>query len=580
MISRADQEVLEQMVGPATFERACGYAHGGAVGNRTWSLGGTRVVGEVQGGAARPYVASVELTRTDSEGLSGFRATCTCPVGVNCKHAVALVLAEDPDEKGDEGEEPTGPPTLTLLRGDGEGPPSGEGAGARRGTATPGPDDWAFPLEALLVGHDRPEEVPAEEPGPDEIALQFELSLGALGSARRAGPAGPGIKVRPVVPGRSGGWVRGGISWSSLDYFSYGRRRSERFAERLLLVKELLALSRLASRPSLYTATDETVRLEAINSRRLWDLLGEARALGLPLVQAGRGARPVMLLPTPAEVTIDVTRTATGLRAEPRIGTSSLRLPLETSMLIGRPAHGIAWWDELPSPSGRAQTGGLGLAALDTPVDDDLRAFLRTATVEVPHHDEERFVRTLVPKLRRRVAVGSSDGSVELPEARPATLVLSVRHDEGPRLELTWTRRGRRRAPAPVDGARAVPLDRAAEESLMDSVLAAASPLPELFERGRTGERLAPVAHLAGMTAVRFVTEVLPALEAIDGVVIEHAGRSPSTGRRRQPRWSAWVASASGDNDWFDLTVAVTVGWRGGPLRRALRGPGRGRRPT
>ncbi len=120
MISRADQEVLEQMVGPATFERACGYAHGGAVGNRTWSLGGTRVVGEVQGGAARPYVASVELTRTDSEGLSGFRATCTCPVGVNCKHAVALVLAEDPDDKGDEGEEPTGPPTLTLLRGDGE----------------------------------------------------------------------------------------------------------------------------------------------------------------------------------------------------------------------------------------------------------------------------------------------------------------------------------------------------------------------------------------------------------------------------------------------------------------------------
>ena len=559
MISRADQEVLEQMVGPATFERACGYAHGGAVGNRTWSLGGTRVVGEVQGGAARPYVASVELTRTDSEGLSGFRATCTCPVGVNCKHAVALVLAEDPDDKGDEGEEPTGPPTLTLLRGDGEVPPSGGGAGARRGTATAGPDDWAFPLEALLVGHDRPEEVPAEEPGPDEIALQFELSLGALGSARRAGPAGPGIKVRPVVPGRSGGWVRGGISWSSLDYFSYGRRRSERFAERLLLVKELLALSRLASRPSLYTATDETVRLEAINSRRLWDLLGEARALGLPLVQAGRGARPVMLLPTPAEVTIDVTRTATGLRAEPRIGTSSLRLPLETSMLIGRPAHGIAWWDELPSPSGRAQTGGLGLAALDTPVDDDLRAFLRTATVEVPHHDEERFVRTLVPKLRRRVAVGSSDGSVELPEARPATLVLSVRQDEGPRLELTWTRGGAE-GRQPLWTVRGRYRDRAAEESLMDSVLAAASPLPELFERGRTGERLAPVAYLAGMTAVRFVTEVLPALESIDGVVIEHAGGLPEFREATTAPVVKLGGTASGDSDWFDLTVAVTVG--------------------
>ncbi len=49
MISPADQVVLEQLVGSATFERGCGYAHGGAVRNRTWSPGGTRVVGEVQG---------------------------------------------------------------------------------------------------------------------------------------------------------------------------------------------------------------------------------------------------------------------------------------------------------------------------------------------------------------------------------------------------------------------------------------------------------------------------------------------------------------------------------------------------
>ena len=40
MISPADQEVLEQLVGTATFERGTGYAHGGAVRNRTWSPGG------------------------------------------------------------------------------------------------------------------------------------------------------------------------------------------------------------------------------------------------------------------------------------------------------------------------------------------------------------------------------------------------------------------------------------------------------------------------------------------------------------------------------------------------------------
>ena len=68
-------------------------------------------------------------------------------------------------------------------------------------------------------------------------------------------------------------------------------------------------------------------------------------------------------------------------------------------MLIGSPAHGIAWWDEPPgAASGEKRTGGLGLAPLATPVDDNLRAFLRTATVDVPHHDEKRFLRCVRPE--------------------------------------------------------------------------------------------------------------------------------------------------------------------------------------
>ena len=354
VITPADQEALEQLVGTATFERGSGYAHGGAVRNRTWSPGGTRVVGEVQGGAARPYVASVELTRSATQELADFQATCTCPVGVNCKHAVALVLADDPDDAGPV----TTRPTLTLVQGDGPAAhPSRSGRGAVRGLPEPSdPEHWALPLEALLGADDEAgPAAPLDDPEAAEIALLFELTLGAMTSARRSGSATPGIRVRPVVPGRSGNWVKGGISWSGLDYFAYGRTRSPRLKEQLALVKELLALSQLSSRPSNWGYQDETVRLESINSRRLWDLLGEARGLGLPLLQSGRSARAVALLPVPAAVTIDVTRTDTGLRAEPRIGTDALRLPLETSMLIGRPAHGIAWWEEQPAPSGGTQ---------------------------------------------------------------------------------------------------------------------------------------------------------------------------------------------------------------------------------
>ena len=84
--------------------------------------------------------------------------------------------------------------------------------------------------------------------------------------------------------------------------------------------------------------------------------------------------------------------------------------------------------------------------------------------------------------------------------------------------------------------------------------------MPELFERGRVGERLAPEARLAGMDAVRFVTELLPALEAIDGVVVEHVGALPEYREADAAPVVSLGGQESSDNDWFDLSVTVTVG--------------------
>ena len=149
MMTPADVKVLERLVGSGTFARGSSYARAGAVRTRTWSPGGTHVVGEIQGGERRPYVATVTLTRSNSKVLSGFQATCTCPVGANCKHAVALVMAELPTVHSDPA------PTLTLVRGD-SGPsrrtlddtlsddsPGLPGRGSR-------PTDWQLPLQTLL----------------------------------------------------------------------------------------------------------------------------------------------------------------------------------------------------------------------------------------------------------------------------------------------------------------------------------------------------------------------------------------------------------------------------------------------
>jgi superfamily II DNA or RNA helicase len=549
VISTADADVVERLVGTTTFARGSGYARSGAVRQRTWSPGGNRVVGEVQGGERKPYVATVTLTRTPSGVLSGFRATCTCPVGVNCKHAVALVLA-DVSTTAPAGQAPS----LTLIQGDAGRPPRTTDDGSAHSPARPtardvGPTDWRLPLQTLLDAdvHEN------NETASPEIALQFELILEV---------GGAGIRVRPVVPGQNGNWVRTGISWSSLDYFRYGTSLTPQAAERLLLVKELLALSRLGVRRSVYGYADDVVRLESIDSRRLWDLLGEARGVGLPLVQSGRTGEPVTFLAAPQAVTIDVTRSASSLRVAPRIGTAGQWVPLERSMLIGRPAHGIAWWDETPAATSRSKPPrGLGLAALATPVDDTLRSFLRTAAVDVPEHDEKRFLRTFVPKLRQKVDVASSDGSVDIPEARPATLVLIISTAENQRLGLQWARseEGEDWREELWTGA-ARKQQRSAADALVDTAAEIVRPIPELFELSRLGSRLAARVQLEGMTAVRFVTDLLPVLEATKGITVERIGALPDYREAVVAPVVSLGGSGSADNDWFDLTITVTVG--------------------
>jgi superfamily II DNA or RNA helicase len=535
------------MVGPATFARGSGYARAGAVRTRTWSPGGTHVVGEIQGGARKPYVATVTLTWSRTKELTAFEASCSCPVGFNCKHAVALVLAENTPVEVGRG------PQLTLVQGGaGPLPPSRvdrSGAGDPLvGTTDLHPDDWLHSLETLLDS----ERGESEEADTPEIGLLFELTLQV---------GGAGIRVRPVAPGRNGNWIKSGISWDNLDYYRYGARRTARSTERMLVVKELLALSRLENVRYSYRHSDDVVRLEAINSRRLWDLLGQAHALGLPLVQPGRLSPPVAFFPKAAAVTIDVTKEESGLRIEPRIGFDDQRIPLDQSMLIGSPAHGIAWWNEQPRSTSTTAPLGLSLAALATPVDDNLRAFLRTAAVAVPAHDEKRFLRAFVPRLQRRVDVVSSDGSVRLPEVHASTLVLTVHGGSDTRIGLVWARgaKGEQWRESLWSAPRRVH-QRTEEDSVVSAAAAIVRSLPELFEFTLSGQRLAAESQLEGMTAVRFITELLPALEATDGISVERAGLLPDYREAAEAPVVTLGGSENADNDWFDLSITVTVG--------------------
>jgi len=240
VIAPTDEEVLKRLVDTATFRRGADYARKGAVRMPTWSLGRTRVVGEVKGTEPVPYSTSVELTRSASGRLSGFRGTCTCPVGVDCKHAVALVLADDASGLR------SGPVARVGRPGGGDPPDPPKKKRATRGKAVPA---WELPLQALIEGDDQP----ADGPEPAGIGLQFEVVevpvLDSYGpSSARA--SRPSILIRPVVHGHSGNWVRSGISWGSFNYLPIRRARGAQPARRLLLMEELLALTPLSGPPS------------------------------------------------------------------------------------------------------------------------------------------------------------------------------------------------------------------------------------------------------------------------------------------------------------------------------------------
>ncbi|WP_309232849.1 SWIM zinc finger family protein [Blastococcus sp. TML/C7B] len=173
-------EALTHAVGPATLDRARPYARRSVLGLKL-TEDGRRATAHVQGGDPAPYRTTV--VRTDG-GRTGWIGACTCPVGDDCKHAVAVLLA---------------------LR-----PRVGPVGGGR-----PGVPGWEQQLEELVSA--------AADAAPAStvpIGLQFETAEGGRGSVGSPGVRQRLVRLRPVIPGARGNWVRSGISWKQLQYDS------------------------------------------------------------------------------------------------------------------------------------------------------------------------------------------------------------------------------------------------------------------------------------------------------------------------------------------------------------------------
>ncbi|USQ79098.1 DEAD/DEAH box helicase [Ornithinimicrobium faecis] len=468
----------------------------------------------------------------------GIWTDCSCPVQINCKHAAAVIL---------------------------------EAQALAPATRRPAPVQPAQPQwEAMLAPVVAAAEQPADDTSLTPLALHLEVkSPTRYSSAHR-------IALRPMIIGRSGAWIKTGITWSDLQFeFT---QRGHNPAHRKALTA-LLNAYRVRSR---YWSAEDTIDAATLGPD-VWRLLREAQHAGVALITGHKGKQTVELLPEPVDLGLDLTRADDGeLVLRPHVD-----FPRSTPFeVLGNPGHGLF----LRPPD------ELRLAELAQPLTPALTNLLATGELTIPPADADRFISRYYPALRQQVSIGSSDGSIEFPEVEPPRLALEVLFTEHHRTRLRWTFRyavGRQIHDLPLLRGQpgdddSVIRDPIAEEALLSSldVLDGAPGLRvPLQGKTRLGVVLEP--ELQGWATVAFVSDVLPALQERDDIDItitgepllyEEADEAPlvavSTQDLRQPSpqepGDGIPDEDPGRQDWFGLGIKVSVAGQPVPLSLLL----------
>ncbi len=533
---------LDEVCGTVTVARGLAYAKRGQVVDLEVSDDGREAWGWVGGNNGQTYTTRVSLTpvATPAAGrldVTRWDSTCSCPVSGDCKHAVAVTAAVRERQ-----------PVLDRAAG--------------RPSAPPRPT-WERALGGLL-------DDPDVETEHTPVGVLIE-EASAPGRAR--GDARPQLRIRPVVPGVRGGWIRTGVSWESFAGGYYGFGRVSFTDEHRDALTALADAHRRSVRAFGYGRMPDAILLDHLGPAWVSLLRATDRA-GVRLLTDLQGGGHVAFVPDPAELVVDVVRTSEGAELHPH-----LDLPggVGATHLVGSPATGFWLRDD----------GVLVLGALAEPLDGTRQRLLDLGVVEVPEDDWARFTVTHLPALRRKARVRSADGALDLPEAVPPRLALALRYEPGHRVSLTW---GFRYGSA--SGGVLAPLahedpdpmrDRAAERALVDrlhdaSAVDSFAPLWQVVARSR---RLVPELTLHGIRTVDFTTDVLPALRELPDLEIEVTGDEPDYSEAVEAPLIQVSATDSGGSsvsatDWFDLGIAVTVGEEDVPLAPLIEALARG----
>jgi superfamily II DNA or RNA helicase len=561
------EAAVHDVIGTSAFLRARDHVEQGELFDLEWEpktgLAHGRVRGETSG------VAVATVTTNTSGAVVAIDGSCSCARS-GCAHPAALVLAGAPVSGAVR--------TATPVASDAK-PRARARTASGRAVPQPRPAAWETALAKLVdsvsaaAGSGARAGVESEQPG---LGLQFDL---VQTPERPRVPPSWRIALRPVMPGRTG-WVRTGVSWSTLSYHRIGRSATAERHWRLL--QEILAVSTTGASRQYYGYHDPILYLDQFSSRRIWDLLAEADEAGLPIVQTAKQAGPVRVSRSPARMSVQAGRDGEELVLVPALLVDGAPIGAANTVLVGAPPHGVVWWGVRGEPPARGEA--LRLAPLAGPLAPAMEKALAGPPIRIPAGDEDRFFQHFYPGLLRQVEVVADEDSVRLPEQGPATLTLTVNRLPGHRLALRW------QWIRPVGAYRyeeplwAPSVDETARGAIVRRVTDLIADLaPALLDgpdvtvgtavgaagsaSGAPGEaapRLAATAILAGDAVIGFLTELAPRLAGIDGVdvVAGDGGAGPEYRESLEPPVISFAGVESvgaGHVDWFDLAVVVSV---------------------
>jgi superfamily II DNA or RNA helicase len=543
-----DVSALRGHVSLTAFDRGGSYARSGRVLSLVWDADEWALSASVVGNGATYETCAY----FDEEGgsIAFVDGECSCPIGHNCKHVAAIVLAAAQQR----GRARHG--IVDVPRPAPHPPAPGD---------APGPSAWELPLRALAAAR-----------GVPAIGIPLAIELG-FATPRYPDNGAPRLMARLMRPGARGGWVNGSLNWGG--YGVWQLRNAGHRDDHIALVRELYSVHHLREGSYSYDSgysSERSLELSACESPQLWSLLGEAERLGLPLIHADRSLGEVPVY-RDGELVLDVTRDRAcgwSVGVVLRVGGSG-RSDLVPMRFVGRTAHGIVSAVKADVDAGHGpEHRRLALVGLARPAVAQLeRMLLGGERLAIPELEIGRFAEELCPALRHVAPVVSSDGSFEPPAVSDPELVLQTRYGASGEVEVGWAWAyqigSRSRRASVVHGGLEGFRDEYAERALLRSTVLTGTGLERIVGLVDDGGRpvIAPPAVLGGVAGLELATEVLPRVSETSGVRVEIDGKPPDY-RDVGESLEIGVATGeiAGEHDWFDLGVTITAEGREVPF--------------